>query len=159
MGEAADEIRRPHDGGARGQDGGPHASSSPTGEEGTEELRTEIEQTRAEMSETIDAIQAQLSPEHLKEQAKERAREATVGRAEAALNRAREAATRVRATAVGRVQQVTTRVPKPAKRAGSSVGQSVKRYPIPPALVGLALSALMIRMIRGRELLPHRRSW
>jgi ElaB/YqjD/DUF883 family membrane-anchored ribosome-binding protein len=47
-----------------------------------EQTRTEIERTRADMSETVDAIQERLSPENLKEQAKDRVREATVGRAQ-----------------------------------------------------------------------------
>jgi ElaB/YqjD/DUF883 family membrane-anchored ribosome-binding protein len=46
--------------------------------------RAEIERTRADMSETVDAIQERLSPENLKEQAKDRVKEATVGRAQEA---------------------------------------------------------------------------
>ena len=44
--------------------------------------RVEIERTRAGMSETVDAIQERLSPENLKEQAKDRVKEATVGKAQ-----------------------------------------------------------------------------
>src|SRR3712207_2351501 len=44
--------------------------------------RAEIERTRADMSETVDAIQERLSPENLKEQPKDRVKEATVGRAD-----------------------------------------------------------------------------
>ncbi len=40
-----------------------------------EQLRMGIEQTRAEMSETIDAIQERLTPQHLKQQTKETVRE------------------------------------------------------------------------------------
>jgi ElaB/YqjD/DUF883 family membrane-anchored ribosome-binding protein len=46
-----------------------------------ERTRAEIERTRADMGETVDAIQQRLSPEGLKEQAKDRVRESTVGRA------------------------------------------------------------------------------
>ena len=46
--------------------------------------RVEIERTRAGMSETVDAIQERLSPENLKEQAKDRVKEATVGKAQEA---------------------------------------------------------------------------
>jgi len=49
--------------------------------EEVEVTRVEIERTRAGMSETVDAIQERLSPENLKEQAKDRVKEATVGRA------------------------------------------------------------------------------
>ena len=46
-----------------------------------EATRAEIERTRADMSETVDAIQERLSPQNLKEQAKDRVKEAAVGRA------------------------------------------------------------------------------
>jgi hypothetical protein len=46
--------------------------------------RVEIERTRADMGETVDAIQQRLSPESLKEQAKDRVKEATVGKAQGA---------------------------------------------------------------------------
>ena len=49
-----------------------------------ERTRAEIERTRADMGETVDAIQGRLSPENLKEQAKDRVKEATVGRAQGA---------------------------------------------------------------------------
>jgi ElaB/YqjD/DUF883 family membrane-anchored ribosome-binding protein len=56
-------------------------------DEGADEIevtRGEIERTRAGMSETVDAIQERLSPENLKEQAKDRVKEATVGKAQEA---------------------------------------------------------------------------
>ena len=62
--------------------GGGVAGGAETDE--VEQTRTEIERTRADMSETVDAIQERLSPENLKEQAKDRVREATVGRAQEA---------------------------------------------------------------------------
>lgn len=46
--------------------------------------RAEIERTRADMGETVDAIQERLSPESLKEQAKDRVKEATVGKVKGA---------------------------------------------------------------------------
>jgi hypothetical protein len=46
------------------------------------EIRHEIEETRAEMSETIDAIQAKLDPQRVKERLTDTVREATVGRAQ-----------------------------------------------------------------------------
>lgn len=49
-----------------------------------EHTRAEIERTRADMSETVDAIQERLSPDTLKEQAKDRVKEATVGKAQEA---------------------------------------------------------------------------
>jgi hypothetical protein len=52
------------------------ATPAPT----SDEIRSQIEHTRAEMSDTIDAIQARLSPSRLLTQAKESVKEATVGR-------------------------------------------------------------------------------
>jgi Protein of unknown function (DUF3618) len=44
------------------------------------EIRLQIEQTRAEMSQTVDAIQARLSPRRLVNDAAESIKDATVGR-------------------------------------------------------------------------------
>ena len=60
-----------------------HLRDEPPNDE-VEVTRIEIERTRADMSETANAIQQRLSPETLKEQAKDRVREATVGRVEEA---------------------------------------------------------------------------
>ena len=46
----------------------------------TTEIRAQIEHTRAEMSETIDAIQARLRPSRLMTDAKQSVKDATVGR-------------------------------------------------------------------------------
>ena len=50
--------------------------SAPT----SDEIRSQIEQTRAEMSDTIDAIQSRLSPKRVLADAKDSVTEATVGR-------------------------------------------------------------------------------
>ncbi len=52
------------------------------GDESVRELRSGIEQTRASLSETIDAIQDKLDPQKLKQQASDAVREATIGRAQ-----------------------------------------------------------------------------
>jgi uncharacterized protein YprB with RNaseH-like and TPR domain len=49
-------------------------------DENTEQLRAEIEDTRADMSQTINEIQERLSPEHLMGQVKETVRDATIGK-------------------------------------------------------------------------------
>ena len=61
-------------------------------DEDVQEIRIEIEQTRSEMSETIDAIQEKLSPENIAQQATETVREATIGRAQQAANQAADRA-------------------------------------------------------------------
>jgi len=54
-------------------------------EDPIEAQKDEIAHTRAEMSDTIDAIQEKLSPEHIVEEAKGRAYEATVGKVQPAV--------------------------------------------------------------------------
>ncbi len=77
-----DAVRDPALGGS---DVDPVAGDPVAGEpvevDDVEATRVEIERTRADMSETVDAIQERLSPQNLKEQAKDRVKEATVGRA------------------------------------------------------------------------------
>jgi ElaB/YqjD/DUF883 family membrane-anchored ribosome-binding protein len=101
MGERADEVRRepnplvdPVDGPevVRSQigpdpalgDGGAVVDEAEVERVEIERTRAEIERTRAEMGETVDVIQQRLSPESLKEQAKDKVKEATVGKAQGA---------------------------------------------------------------------------
>lgn len=104
MDKRSEEVRRdPLDGGARNPDplaGDPgfdaatesfrpeainhEALNEETEVDEIKVTRMEIERTRAQMSETTDAIQNRLSAENMKEQAKDRVRKATVGKAEGA---------------------------------------------------------------------------
>jgi uncharacterized protein YjbJ (UPF0337 family) len=88
-----------------------------------EEIRAEIDETRIEISETIDAIQEQLRPEHLKEQAKDFVRDATVGKAQEAVGSATNT----------------------AKGAGMTLVDTLRNNPIPTALVGIGLGWLLVR--------------
>jgi ElaB/YqjD/DUF883 family membrane-anchored ribosome-binding protein len=57
-------------------------ADAPVGGEEVDEVeanRAEIERTRADMSETVDAIQNKLSPQNIKEQAKEQAKDTAKG--------------------------------------------------------------------------------
>ena len=54
--------------------------SGEVGEPTTDEIRSQIEQTRGEMSDTIDAIQSRLSPKRVLADAKDSLTEATVER-------------------------------------------------------------------------------
>lgn len=67
------------------EDTGSTTASDESAQAGTSDLDeqvAQIEETRAEMSETIDAIQQKLSPETVKEQAAEAVRDAMVSQAE-----------------------------------------------------------------------------
>jgi hypothetical protein len=97
MGERADELRS----------------------EDPDAIRADIEQTRAEMSETIDAIQERMSPDYLKQQ--------------------------VRDAAVGQYEEARDSV----KGASLSMWETIKQNPIPTALVGVGLGWLYMNRASG----------
>ena len=66
--------------GTSSRPGGTPASDSDDTDRRTREIRAEIEQTRGEMSETIDAIQEKLRPGNVVAEAKERVKSATTER-------------------------------------------------------------------------------
>ncbi len=137
MGERADELRwddTPLDADLDDEDVtvGEMAEPEPTPtlaeEESPEEIRDQIEETRSDMSETIDEIQARLSPENLVEQAKGTVRDATIGKAE----------------------QVVSDATDTAKGAGMGLMETIKQNPIPAALAGIGIAWLW----RNRQSAP-----
>lgn len=85
MGQAPDELMYHEDQGLPPKNGGmpPDERESPS----IPELRDEIAQTRAEMSGTLDTLEARLSPQALAEEAKAKVR----SKAEEGFDRAKEA--------------------------------------------------------------------
>lgn len=110
--------------------------------EGTEEIRVEIEQTRAEMSGTIDAIQERLSPRNLVGEAKDAVREATIGKAEQMVSNVGDA---VSSTA----EDVVSAVSGTAQGASSGIMGTIRANPIPAALAGLGLGWLFMNRQSG----------
>jgi len=92
------------------------------------EIRETIEQTRAEMSETIDAIQERLSPSNLKEQVKEQVRE-----------QFEDAKEVVREATIGKVEDMAQRASDTVSNTGMSIWNTIKANPIPAAMVGAGL--------------------
>lgn len=88
-----------------------------------EVIRANIEQTRAEMSETVNTIQEKLSPEHLKQQAQEMVREATVGKVEEMANMAN----------------------RKVRNWRSNMVETIKQNPVPAALIGIGVGWLLMR--------------
>lgn len=84
-------------------------------DESPEEIRADIEETREEMGGTLDALGDRLDPNRLMNEAKENVREATIGRVEDAVGAAGET----------------------AKGATDMVMETIRRNPIPAALVGI----------------------
>jgi len=95
--------------------------------EDTAVIRDEIEETRAEMSETIEAIQERLSPSHVKEQVKEQVRDATIGKAEAMVRNAGDT----------------------INEARYGLMESIRQNPIPAALVGIGLGWMFMNRRSG----------
>lgn len=137
------------------------ASGSSDFEENPEQLRADIEDTRAEMSQTLNEIQERLSPEHLMGQVKETVREATVGKVERVMQRAGETIADVTEPA----REAMGRAGSALAETGKSVGNSMWRNPIPVALIGLGLGMLAMRSYRGgsdygtRYTTPRRRQY
>jgi len=100
-----------------------HAAAEEPDGETPDQIRERIEQTRGEMSETIDAIQDRLDPDRLKEQVKESVRAATIGRAE----------------------HMVSDVQENAREKGSDMLETIKDNPIPAALIGIGLGWMLMK--------------
>jgi ElaB/YqjD/DUF883 family membrane-anchored ribosome-binding protein len=87
-----------------------------------EAIRREIETTRADLSETVEAIQQKLDPQRIREEAVSTVRDATVGRVE---DMADEAKWKV-------------------KGASYNVIETIKRNPVPAALMAVGLGWLVM---------------
>lgn len=109
MRDAVDEARR-------------EALEQAQEDQNPEAIRREIEVTRADLTETVDAIQQKLNPQRIREEAVSTVREATVGRVE---DMADEAKWKV-------------------KGAGNTVLDTIKRNPVPAALMALGLGWLIM---------------
>jgi ElaB/YqjD/DUF883 family membrane-anchored ribosome-binding protein len=95
------------------------------------EIRENIEQTRAEMSETINAIQERLSPANLKEQVMEEVRE-----------QFQEAKDTVRQATIGKVEDMVQSASNTVYETRRTIVQTIRENPIPAALVGIGLGWL-----------------
>jgi gas vesicle protein len=99
----------------------------------TADIRAGIDQTRAEMSETIDAIQDRLSPQHIKEQVKEQVRE-----------QFEDAKATVRDATIGKAENMVRSAGETVNEARYTIGETIRQNPIPAALVGLGLGWLFM---------------
>ena len=109
-------------------EGASNTSSTST----SDEIRSDIEQTRAEMSETIDAIQGRLSPSRLVADATETVKEATVVR-------------------VKRLTQRSTYEGGLSESGPSTIDdvlRAARQNPIPVAVAGVAAMATLLRALK-----------
>jgi hypothetical protein len=107
------------------------AKHLPQPEEQVTEIRESIEQTRANMTETIDELQERLSPSHLKEQVKEQV-----------IEQYKQARETVREATIGKVEDMVDRVSDTMYETRRSIVDTVTGNPIPSALVGIGLAWL-----------------
>lgn len=125
-----------------------------------------IAQTRADMSETIDAIQQRLDPDTLTEQAKEKVEDLTehakaaareaVEEAKVAVREALvEARDNVREATIGRVETMVRNASDSAYETREGVMGTIRQNPVPAALVGIGLGWLWM----NRRSAPPRRTY
>jgi uncharacterized protein DUF3618 len=136
MGEGADEMSRTDERDAEARrvhaddliDEPLPAKNAGQPEDQVMEIRESIEQTRADMSETIDQLQERLSPSHLKEQVKEQI-----------VEQYRQARETVREATIGKVEDMVERVGDTMYGTRRTIVDTVRANPIPSALVGVGL--------------------
>jgi ElaB/YqjD/DUF883 family membrane-anchored ribosome-binding protein len=166
MGEATDEVRSTNDfdDATLELSSGTRVTSTnedaDVGGQEAAQIRSGIEQTRSDLSETIDALQEKLDPtriaEQVKEQIKEKATdayetakdaitEATIGRAEKIMSNVSETVT-----------NATERAGTAVKDTSSSVVQYIRDNPVPFALIGIGAGILALST-RRREQSPYDR--
>ena len=123
------------------------AADSNEYDENTEQLRAGIEDTRADMSQTLNEIQERLSPENLMDQAKEAVRDATIGKVEKVMGQVSETLSAVTEPA----REVAGRAGNAIKEVGTTVGDQIWKNPIPIALIGLGVGMLVMKNYRGQS--------
>jgi ElaB/YqjD/DUF883 family membrane-anchored ribosome-binding protein len=116
-------------------------SAAADSDDNTEQIRAEIEDTRADMSQTINEIQERLSPDHLLGQVKETVRDATIGKVERVVSSVGETISEVTEPAL----EVAGLAGNAIKEVGTTVADKIWKNPIPVALIGLGVGMLVVR--------------
>ncbi|MBV9225887.1 MAG: DUF3618 domain-containing protein [Acidobacteriaceae bacterium] len=134
-----------HTSGTEGaNDGGPEAA----------QIRSDIEHTRADLSETINALQEKLDPTRIAEQVKDQIRE----KATEAYDTAKTA---VKEATIGKAEKIVSNVSEAVTdmtgRAGSAIKSSsavqyIRDNPIPFALVGIGMGMLALNARKKDQL-------
>jgi len=121
-------------------------------------IREEIEQTREEMAETIDAIQDKLRPSTIVAGATERIKAATTEGARAMADTAGEMAqnaiNRTRDTArdvMNRTRDTSEDVMNETRRAANGLVETIRDNPFPAALIGVGLAWWAFTRFRDRN--------
>jgi ElaB/YqjD/DUF883 family membrane-anchored ribosome-binding protein len=97
------------------------------GDSEVDALVEDIEETRSQMTGTVDQIGDRLDPANIVDDAKQTVRDATVGKVETMTDQATQA--------MGEARQT-------AQQAGGSLVETIRRNPLPAALVGVGVAWL-----------------
>jgi len=112
------------------------------------EIRSGIEKTRANLSETIDALQDKLDPTRIAEQVKEQIREKATEAYDTAKTAVKEAtigkAGKIVANVTEAFSDMTGRAGTAVSDGSSSVVQYIREHPVPFALLGIGLGMLAL---------------
>lgn len=103
-----------------------------------DQIKIEIEETRVELTATVDAIQERLNPSVLMEQAKEHAQDAVRDVTEQAKEAVREAT-------VGRAEHMMSNATERASGVGATIMDTIRENPLPAALAGIGLGWLFMK--------------
>jgi len=114
------------------------SEDTPTPE--TEEIRAQIEETRAGMSQTIDQITERLSPTNIKEQVKEQVIEGY-----------EEVKDTVRDATIGRVEDMVRYAGDTVEDVRTGTWETIRSNPIPAALTALGLGWLWMNRKSGHH--------
>ncbi len=154
MGEATDEVRSIDDFN-QSRVGSSSGTSTPQGQpdssEGSQEatdIRSGIEKTRANLSDTIDALQDKLDPTRIAEQVKDQIREKATEAFDTAKHAVKEAtigkAGKIMSSVSETVTDMTGRAGTAVSDTSSSVVKYIRENPVPFALVGIGLGMLAV---------------
>lgn len=110
-------------------------------------LQEDIRDTRADLTETVDAIQERLSPSHLKEQAKMVLQDVQ--------GAALELIDDMTDSTLRKVDDMFKNTERQLGEAGNSVLHTIKHNPLPTALIGAGLGLLVAGSIRASQSNKH----
>ncbi len=112
-------------------------------------IEAEIEATRQEMSETIEAIEERLAPEQLAEQAKEVAHHAIDEAQGAVRDLAGQATMAAREATMGKAEQVTVQTRDTAQRVKGDLWTTMKHNPVLVAFAAGGIGWMWTRRSRS----------
>jgi uncharacterized protein YjbJ (UPF0337 family) len=118
------------------------ASDDDVEQDDPDQIKVEIEETRVELTTTVDAIQERLNPSVLMEQAKGHAQDAV----REATEHARDA---VREATVGKAEHMVSTANDRVHGVGSTIMETIRQNPLPAALAGISLGWLFMHRSRG----------